>query len=106
MQLMPGTARDEERKMNMGEGSYKQPSSNIMLGANHMAGLLARFKDLERALAAYNAGGVPVTRWSQEPINDMAEWVEDIRYNETRGYVKAVMRNISAYRLIYKKEHE
>jgi soluble lytic murein transglycosylase-like protein len=39
----------------------------------------------------------------------MAEWVEDIAYRETRGYVKAVLRNIEVYKQIYpeaKKEGE
>ncbi|MDR1885880.1 MAG: lytic transglycosylase domain-containing protein, partial [Synergistaceae bacterium] len=101
MQLMPGTAKGEAQKLKMDADSYKQAASNILLGANHMAGLIARFKDMPRALAAYNAGGTPVTRWSAEPITDMEEWVESIGYRETRGYVKAVLRNINVYRSIY-----
>ncbi|MDR3322029.1 MAG: lytic transglycosylase domain-containing protein [Synergistaceae bacterium] len=101
MQLMPATARGEEKKMNISQDSYKQPPNNILIGANHLAGLFARFKDAPRSLSAYNAGGAPVMRWSSEPIVDMAEWVEDIAYLETRGYVKAVLRNIEVYRRIY-----
>ncbi len=101
MQLMPGTAKGEEQKMKLPAGSYKKPSGNIVLGSNHMIGLLARFKDLPRALAAYNAGGSPVARWSKDGILDMAEWIEDIPYSETRGYVKAVVRNVESYRSLY-----
>lgn len=101
MQLMPGTAKGEEQKMKLPADSYKKPAGNILLGSNHMIGLLARFKDLPRSLAAYNAGGSPVTRWSKDGILDMAEWIEDIPYSETRGYVKAVMRNVEAYRSLY-----
>jgi soluble lytic murein transglycosylase len=101
MQLMPATARGEEKKMNISQDSYKQPPNNILLGANHLVGLFARFNDAPRSLAAYNAGGSPVLRWSKEPITDMAEWVEDIAYLETRGYVKAVLRNMEVYRRIY-----
>jgi soluble lytic murein transglycosylase len=79
---------------------------NIMLGANHISGLIARFKEMPLALAAYNAGGTPVRRWSSEPIEDMAEWVEDIGYRETRGYVKAVLRNIAVYRILYPDDAE
>ena len=103
MQLMPATAREEARKMNMDPNAYKQINGNILLGANHLAGLLARFKDMPRALAAYNAGGTPVTRWSRGPAKDTDEWVEDIGYAETRGYVKAVMRNINIYKALYIK---
>lgn len=102
MQLMPGTAKGESQKMKLPEDAYKRPSDNILLGSNHMVGLIARFKDLPRSFAAYNAGGTPVNRWSKERISDMAEWIENIPYYETRGYVKAVMRNVAAYRALYR----
>ena len=103
MQLMPATGRSEARKMKLDEEAYKQPATNILLGANHMVGLLARFKDIPRSLAAYNAGGTPVTRWSKGGVPDMEAWIEDIGYRETRGYVKAVLRNINVYKQIYRE---
>jgi soluble lytic murein transglycosylase len=106
MQLMPATAKGESKKMAMSADAYLRPEDNILLGANHLAGLFARFKESPLALAAYNAGGSPVSRWSKSPITDMAEWVEDIAYRETRGYVKAVLRNIEVYKLLYAKEGE
>jgi soluble lytic murein transglycosylase-like protein len=36
----------------------------------------------------------------------MAEWIEDISFRETRGYVKAVTRNIEAYKTLYPKEEK
>lgn len=101
MQLMPGTAKGEAQKLKLPEDTYKKAPGNILLGSHHMIGLLARYKDLPRALAAYNAGGSPVTRWSKEGILDMTEWIENIPYFETRGYVKAVLRNVEAYRTLY-----
>ena len=101
MQLMPGTAKEEARKLNLGDVAYLSPDVNILLGANHIKGLLNRFGDTPRALAAYNAGGTPVLRWSAQGIKDIPTWIEDITYPETRGYVKAVMGNISAYRYLY-----
>lgn len=103
MQLMPGTAKGEAERMKMGANAWRTVSGNIMLGANHMVGLLARFKETPLALAAYNAGGTPVTRWSKDGIPDMTEWIEDIGYPETRGYVKAVLRNINVYNHLYPK---
>ncbi|MDR1472126.1 MAG: transglycosylase SLT domain-containing protein [Synergistaceae bacterium] len=101
MQLMPGTAKGEAAKLKMASNSYLRAPDNILLGANHISGLIARFKEMPLALAAYNAGGTPVTRWSKGGIEDMPEWVEDISYSETRGYVKAVLRNIAVYWRIY-----
>lgn len=101
MQLMPATAKEEARKLNLGDVTYLSPDVNILLGANHIKGLMSRFGDTPRALAAYNAGGTPVLRWSAQGIKDIPTWIEDITYPETRGYVKAVMGNISAYRYLY-----
>jgi soluble lytic murein transglycosylase len=99
MQLMPATARGEAQKMKMQPDAYLTPANNVMLGANHFTGLMAAFKQqVPPALAAYNAGGTPVRRWSEGGIPDMTVWVEDIAYRETRGYVKAVLRNIEVYR--------
>lgn len=104
MQLMPSTANAEEKKMKLPKDSYKDPSRNIMIGAHHFVGLLAAFKQsVQLSLAAYNAGGGRARKWSEGGIKDMAEWVEDIPFNETRGYVKAVMKNISVYRILYGK---
>ena len=101
MQLMPGTANEEIQKLQLPPGSHKTISGNILIGANYLAGLLSRFKELPKALAAYNAGGAPARRWDREPAQDMAEWVENIGYPQTRSYVKAVLKNIAMYRILY-----
>ncbi|MDR1651330.1 MAG: lytic transglycosylase domain-containing protein [Synergistaceae bacterium] len=101
MQLMPATAKEVSKKLAMSDDAYLRPADNILLGAHYLAGLFARFKEPPLSLAAYNAGGTPVSRWSKAPISDMAEWVEDIAYRETRGYVKSVLRNIQMYKTIY-----
>jgi soluble lytic murein transglycosylase len=106
MQLMPGTAKGEAKKMAVSDDAYLNPADNIMLGANHLAGLFARYKEAPLAFAAYNAGGGRVNKWTQNPITDMAEWIEDIPFRETRGYVKAVTRNIEAYKTLYSKEEK
>lgn len=105
MQLMPATAAEVEKKLKMPAGSYKTPAKNIILGAHYFVGLLAAFKgNVEQSLAAYNAGGGRVRKWSEGGIADMAQWVEDIPFSETRGYVKAVVRNLNIYKKIYQKK--
>ena len=106
MQLMPGTAKSEAKKMAVSDDAYLDPEGNVMLGANHLAGLFARYDEAPLAFAAYNAGGGRVKKWTQNPITDMAEWIEDIPFRETRGYVKAVTRNIEAYKTLYPKEEK
>ena len=74
MQLMPGTARM------LGVTEPHIPGSNILGGAQYLAGLLARFKnDVTLATAAYNAGPEAVQRYAGVPP-----------YAETQVYVQRV----------------
>jgi soluble lytic murein transglycosylase-like protein len=74
MQLMPGTARM------LGVTTPHIPGSNILGGAQYLAGLLARFKnDVTLATAAYNAGPEAVQRYAGVPP-----------YAETQVYVQRV----------------
>ncbi len=53
-------------------------------------------------MAAYNAGPVPVARWLARPgADDPDRFIELIPYPETRGYVRAVLRNRELYRALY-----
>ncbi len=54
------------------------------------------------ALAAYNAGPGAVSRWlTARGGLEVDEFVEEIPVEETRGYVKRVLRSYAAYRLLY-----
>jgi soluble lytic murein transglycosylase len=95
MQLQPATARTTAR-------FYKRPSPaltdlfdpyiNTALGAARLRMLLDEFGgQIPVALAGYNAGTNAVTRWlPQEPM-DADIWIENIPYNETRGYVQRIL---------------
>ena len=53
------------------------------------------------AIAAYNAGPGALARWKQRAAGRGGdEFIELISYRETKGYVKAVLRNYRAYRAI------
>jgi soluble lytic murein transglycosylase-like protein len=74
MQLMPDTARM------LGVTQPHNPESNILGGAQYLAGLLVRFKnDVTLATAAYNAGPEAVQRHAGVPP-----------YAETQVYVQRV----------------
>ena len=79
------------------------PSTNIELGTYNLRKVMDRFGGQpEYALAAYNAGDVPVRQWmAAGDYKDIVEFVESIPYTETREYVQAILRNREMYRALY-----
>ncbi|HTP51107.1 MAG TPA: transglycosylase SLT domain-containing protein [Anaeromyxobacteraceae bacterium] len=105
-QLMVPTAREAARRLGLrapGEADLMEASLNIRLGAVHLGDLLRRFGgSAPLAVAAYNAGETPVrTWWKAEAGKPLDEFVEEIPIQETRGYVKRVLRSYAAYRMLY-----
>ena len=104
-QLLPGTAALTARGLDV--TFYPEwitvPDLNLHLGAAHLQELLERFTGrVDAAVAAYNAGTTPVTRWLARPgADDPDQFIEAIPYQETRGYVRAVLRNRDLYRALY-----
>jgi soluble lytic murein transglycosylase len=49
------------------------------------------------SLAAYNAGEAPVARWLPERPMDAAVWMENIPFNETRGYLQHILEHLVAF---------
>jgi soluble lytic murein transglycosylase len=105
-QLMPATAAHVAKKLKLRKPSAQDLMDgplNIRLGAAYLGGLLQRFGgSAPLAVAAYNVGDGAVRRWVRErgtlPLD---EFVEEIPVQETRGYVKRVLRSYAAYRLLY-----
>lgn len=105
-QLMLPTAQQVARQLRVGKvtrGSLTDASLNIRLGARYLGDLVRRFDgSVPLALAAYNAGAGAVGRWLDARRGlELDEFVEEIPVEETRGYVKRVMRSYAAYRLLY-----
>ena len=71
-----------------------------MLGTLHLNALLGKYEREELLLAAYNAGGTRANRWRNEfDTADMAEFVEQVPFAETRNYIKSVLSNRNQYSL-------
>jgi soluble lytic murein transglycosylase len=104
-QLMPQTAAEVARRHHVGPvtaASLTDPALNIRLGAALLGELLARYGGQPAlALAAYNAGSGAVDKWLEARGSlELDEFVEEIPLDETRGYVKRVLRTFAAYRLL------
>lgn len=109
MQLMPATAERVARQIDLAgwnEGMLVDPTTNIRLGTAYLDGLVRSYPGrASAAIGSYNAGPEPVKRWlAERPRQADDEWVENIPYDETRNYVKRVLRSQHAYRELYADE--
>ncbi|MDH3351081.1 MAG: transglycosylase SLT domain-containing protein, partial [Gammaproteobacteria bacterium] len=96
MQLMPATGRDVARELQLpysGLETLTDPESNIRLGTTYLGQMAARYGGNQvLATAAYNAGPHRVDAWLPEKGTiDARIWIENIPFNETRGYVRRVL---------------
>jgi len=105
MQLIPSTAQDMCR---LAKIKYSSPHQlydidlNVHLGSLYLKLLAKRFNGRkEQMLAAYNAGPHRVKRWLKRPMSGQTDvFIEDIEYQETRNYVKLVLKNYWAYKIL------
>jgi soluble lytic murein transglycosylase len=106
MQLLPSVGKSMAKKQGIkgfNANVLLNPTVNLELGTKNLKMVLDRFGGQpEYALAAYNAGDVPVRQWmSNGDYKDIPEFVESIPYTETREYVQAILRNREIYRALY-----
>lgn len=105
MQLMPTTAQFLRRKIPGGDNltDLTDPQTNIILGATYLQQMRVLFNNqLPYAIMAYNAGPGNVQKWLRNTqMHDLDEFIEDIPFSETRGYVKRVLRSMQVYGGLY-----
>lgn len=101
MQMMPSTAVAVARRWHLslpGRDGLFDPSSAVPLGAVYLRELLDRYgEQLALSLAAYNGGPASIGRWLPPTRMDADIWIENIPYNETRGYVQHILEHIVAF---------
>jgi soluble lytic murein transglycosylase len=109
MQVMPPTGQQLARRHGpdpFTNASLTRPEVNLHLGAAFFVDMSRRYDhDLPLVLSAYNAGPTRATAWRQFPeVADPLRFTERIPFDETRGYVKSVRRNLALYRVLYGAE--
>lgn len=105
MQIIPPTADRLSQNLGMELADMRQlfePKINILLGSYYLSQLLKRYDgNLYYALAAYNAGEHRVDRWRKVLNTDDDDFfMENIEFEQTRAYVRGVMKFYWTYRLL------
>ena len=114
MQLMTYTARVVAKQAKIPYSKKKltkNPKYNINLGSFYLAGLLLEYDgSYPFSIAAYNAGPKRVKYWNKINKNpqkgniDYVDWIELIKFKETRNYVQRVLENFNVYRFILEQK--
>ena len=114
MQLMPYTAKLVAKQANLPYSKSrltKDAEYNINLGSHYIAGLILEYDGAYPfAIAAYNAGPKRVRYWKkinkdpQKKQIDYIDWIELIKFKETRNYVQRVLENYNVYRYILEQK--
>ena len=102
MQVMPGTANAVAQRLGIpavGRDDLFDQETNIQIGVRYVEQLLAQFSgNVALAIASYNAGPIVVKSWiALHPGRSQDEFIELIPYQETRQYVKRVLRSYREY---------
>ena len=114
MQLMPYTAKLVAKQAKLPYSKSRlttDPEYNINLGSHYIAGLILEYDGAYPfAIAAYNAGPKRVRYWKkinkdpQKNQIDYVDWIELIKFRETRNYVQRVLENYNVYRYILEQK--
>jgi soluble lytic murein transglycosylase len=114
MQLMPYTAKLVAKQAKLPYVKSRltsDPEYNINLGSHYIAGLILEYDGAYPfAIAAYNAGPKRVRYWKKINKNpqkneiNYVDWIELIKFKETRNYVQRVLENYNVYRYILEQK--
>ena len=102
MQVMPATANavaQQHHLPNLSREDLFDQETNIRIGTRYVEQLFTQFAgNVVQTIAAYNAGPLVVGTWAATYRGlSEDEFVELIQYQETRQYVKRVLRSYKEY---------
>lgn len=103
MQILPMQAKVVSKELKMdfdGHEDLYVPEKNIPIGARMLRQGLNRYDgNFILAIASYNANDRAIRGWLKSRFReDPVEFIEEIAYEETRSYVKLVLRNYIFYK--------
>lgn len=110
MQIIPPTARAIARELKEAEpdaDALFAPELNLSQATWYLNALGDRFAHVALVAGAYNAGPGAVLRWLEaRGSRPLDEFIEEIAYKETRGYVRQVTADYFVYRALYGEPDE
>jgi len=114
MQIIPKTGRRIAAELHepYREGMLFEPHVNIAYAAWYLSELLRKFGgQIALASAGYNGGPTAVVRWlEQNALGDKPlafdAWIEEIAYDQARGYARKVLTILGRYIMVYPARDE
>ena len=107
MQIIPSTGREWAGKLGLPYSTARltqDPTYNVTIGTAYIDWLIRYWNgNVPLAAASYNGGMGNVQKWVSrygDPRSggvDTLEWIEQIPFGETRGYVQRVVENAAVY---------
>lgn len=109
MQLLPSVAKQLalQNKLPYSEAlDLYKPEINIPLGAFELKTLMRKYKgQFILAVSGYNANDSAIRGWLKTRYrDDSVEFIEEVPYEETRSYIKLVMRNYVFYQRLLNQD--
>ena len=106
MQVMPETGEWISTQIGQDDYSLSKPADNVKFGTWYLDFTHSTYNDNSLyAVASYNAGPGAVSRWIEEKdFANADEFVEQIPYPETKGYVESVFGGYWNYLRLYDPE--
>lgn len=111
LQVMPATAKEVSRKLNIPFSTTKLSTDNnynIKIAAHYLSELLKKFNNSYLlAIMAYNAGPSRIQKWIEkygdprhkDPLTILG-WLQEIPFKETRNYAERVLENYQNYKIL------
>ena len=111
MQLLPSTALETAPKAGLSNFETPQlfsPDINLELGCYYLSWLLEIFGgSFAVSLAGYNGGPTNAKVWHEKNGSlDIDEFVEEIPFEQSRNYVKKILRSYAAYEAAYGRKKD
>jgi soluble lytic murein transglycosylase len=108
MQIVPGTGEEIASRLkwpaDYTEEDLYRPIVNLKFGVDYLGRQRELFEgDLFAALAAYNGGPGNAMEWEKLAPDDPDLFLEIVRFEETRNYIRGIYEIFTIYRFIYNR---